>query len=125
MHAYELCTHSRYEMSDLPATSVARAVTMIEEGHTYRSVSRALGVSTLVVHCVVQCYKETGSYMRRQEQGRNQATSAVDGCFITLQSLRNRRRTTVQTRNQLAEVRNVNVSERTVRRRLNEVGLRS
>lgn len=112
-------------MSDLPATSVARAVTMIEEGHTYRSVSRALGVSTSVIHRVIQRYRETGSYVRRRGQGRNRVTSAIDDRFIALQTLRNRRQTAVQTRNQLVEVRNINISERTVRRRLNEVGLRS
>lgn len=42
-----------------------------------------------------------------------------------MQTLRNRRHTAVQTRNLLEEVRNVHVSERTVRRRLNECGLKS
>lgn len=112
-------------MSDLPATSAARASTMIEEGHTYRSVSRALGVSTSVIYRVVRRYRETGSYVRRRGQGRNRATSALDDRFLVMQTLRNRLQTAVQTRNRLAEVRNVNVSERTVRRRLNEVGLNS
>lgn len=112
-------------MSDLPATSVARAVTMIEEGHTYRLVSRALGVSTSVIHGIVRRYRETGSYVRRRGQGKNRATSALDDRFMVMQTLRNRRQTAIQTRNHLEEVRNVNVSERTVRRRLNEVGLKS
>lgn len=112
-------------MSDLPATSVARAVTMIEEGHTYRSVGRALGVSTSVVHRVVRRYRTTGSYVRRRGQGRNRSTSDVDDRFIVLQTLRNRRQTAVQSRNRLQEVRNVNVSERTVRRRLTAAGLKS
>lgn len=112
-------------MSDLPATEVARAVTMIEEGHTYRSVSETLGVSVSVIHRNVKRYRQTGSYVRRRGQGRNRATSAVDERFIRVQTLRNRRQTAVQTRNLLEEVRNVRVSERTVRRRLNEVGLKS
>ena len=112
-------------MSDLPATEVARAVTMLEEGHTYRSVSRTLGVSVSVVHRNVQRYRRTGSYVRRRGQGRKRATSAVDDRFIRVQTLRNRRQTAVQTQNLLEEVRNVRVSERTVRRRLNEGGLKS
>lgn len=78
-------------MSDLPATEVARAVTMIEEGHTYRSVSRTLGVSVSVIHRNVKRYRQTGSYLRRPGQGRNRATSALDDRFIRVQTLRNRR----------------------------------
>lgn len=112
-------------MSDLPATEVARAITMIEAGHTYRSVSIVLGVSVSVVYRNVQRYRQTGSYVRRRGQGRKRATDALDDRFIRVQTLRNRLQTAVQTRNLLEEVRNVRVSERTVRRRLNDVGLQS
>lgn len=112
-------------MSDLPATAVARAVTMIEEGHTYRSVSQALGVSVSVVHRNVQRYRETGSYVRRRGQGRHRATTDQDDRFIRVQTLRNRRQTAVQTQNLLREIRDVRVSERTVRRRIKELGLNS
>uniref|UniRef100_A0A2H1VMJ9 SFRICE_000949 n=1 Tax=Spodoptera frugiperda TaxID=7108 RepID=A0A2H1VMJ9_SPOFR len=112
-------------MSDLPATEVARAVTMIDEGHTYRSVSRTVGVSVSVIHRCVKRYRQTGSYVRRRGQGRKRATNAVEERFIRVQTLRNRRQTAVQTRNLLEEVRNARVSERTVRRRLNECGLKS
>lgn len=84
-------------MSDLPATEVARAVTMIDEGHTYRSVSRTLGVSVSVIHRCVKRYRQTGSNVRRRGQGRKRATSAVDERFIRVQTLRNRRQTAVQT----------------------------
>ncbi|PZC73788.1 hypothetical protein B5X24_HaOG208763 [Helicoverpa armigera] len=49
----------------------------------------------------------------------------VDDRFISVQSLRNRLQTAVQTRNLLEEVLNVRVTERTVRRRLYEDGLKS
>lgn len=63
--------------------------------------------------------------MRKRGQARNRATSAVDDLFIRVQTLKNRRQTAIQTRNVLEEVHNVRVCERTVRRRLNEVGLKS
>lgn len=63
--------------------------------------------------------------MWRRGQGRKRATSSQDDHFIKMQTLRNRRQTAVRTRNLLEEVRNVRISERTVRRRLNEVNLRS
>lgn len=112
-------------MSDLLATEVSGAVTMIEEGYTYRSVSSALGVSIFVIYRNVKRYRQTGSYVRRGGRGRNRATSAIDDRFIRVQTLRNRRQTVVQTRNVLEEVRNVRVSERTVRQHLNEVDLKS
>lgn len=63
--------------------------------------------------------------MRRRGQGRKRSTTAVDGRFIALQTLRSRRQTAIQTRNVLQEVRGTNISVRTVRRRLKEVGLKS
>lgn len=112
-------------MSDLPASEVARTVTLIQEGHSYRSVSRALGVSASVVYRNVQQYRQTESYVRKPGQGRKRATSAVDDRFIRMQTLRNRRQNAVKTKHVLKEVRYVRVSERTVRRQVNEVGLKS
>jgi hypothetical protein len=52
-------------------------------------------------------------------------TTVRDDRFIVLQTLRNRSQTAVQTRSALEEVRGIQISERTVRRRLKEVELGS
>lgn len=88
-------------MKDLPSTSMARAETIIEEGHTYRSVSSALGVSTSVVHYIVRRYKETVSYVRRRGQEIGQPTPEN----TVLLCVRNLRETAVQTVARLAFAR--------------------
>lgn len=112
-------------MGDLAPTDIARAVTMIENGRTYNDVARMFGKSKSTIHRSVIRWRQTGEYVRRRGQGRKRSTTAVDDRFITLQTLRNRRQTAVKTRSVLQEVRGTNISERTVRRRLYEVGLKS
>lgn len=90
--------------------TVARAVTMIEEVQ-----SAAYWVSSSVMHRIVH-YSETRSYVRWRGQGRNRATSAVDDRFVSLLTLMNPQQTARQTRNRLQEIRNVNVSERTLKK---------
>lgn len=112
-------------MGDLAPTDIARAAAMIENGRSYGDVADMFGKSKSTIHRNVTRWRQTGEYVRRPGQGRKRSTTAVDDRFITLQTLRNRRRTAVQTRNELEEVRGTRISERTVRRRLKEVGLKS
>lgn len=112
-------------MGDLAPTDIARAAAMIENGRSYGDVADMFGKSKSTIHRNVTRWRQTGEYVRRPGQGRKRSTTAVDDRFITLQTLRNRRRTAVQTRNELEEVRGTRISERTVGRRLKEVGLKS
>ncbi|RVE42631.1 hypothetical protein evm_012717 [Chilo suppressalis] len=70
-------------------------------------------------------YQETGQYTRRPGSGGVRCTSARDDRFIVLEILRNRYLTAVEIRQRLQIVRGVNVSERTVRRRMEEVNLKA
>ena len=70
-------------------------------------------------------FRETGRYSRRPGSGRKRVTSAHDDYFIVLNTLRDRYSTTVETRRTFQEVRLVYVSEKTVRRRLDEFGFKS
>lgn len=112
-------------MSDLTEVEVAKAVTLIDGGRTYQHVANVLNVSKSVVHRVVRRHRETGSYKRRRGQGPKFATSSRDNRFMVLTSLRNRTFTHVKVRNELQRSRGVNVSTRTVRRRLADTGIRS
>lgn len=112
-------------MSDLNATQVARAVTLIETGHTYQNVATTLGVSKSVIHRVVKRYRQTGEYTRLAGQGRKKKTVARDDRFIVSTVLRNRILTSSQVKTKLQEVRGVTISTKTVRRRLKAAGLRS
>lgn len=112
-------------MGDLSSTDVARAVAMIDNGRSYSDVANMFGKSKSTIHRNVIRWRQTGEYTRRRGQGRKRSTTAIDDRFIALQTLRNRRQTAVQTKNALDEVRGTRISERTVRRRLKEVGLKS
>jgi transposase len=88
-------------------------------------VTRALGASKSSINRNVLRYRATGSYDRRRGQGRKRSTTVRDDRFIVLQTLRNRSQTAVQTRSAFEEVRGIQISQRTVRRRLKEVELGS
>lgn len=106
-------------------TDSANVVALMEEGNSQRYVAQTLRIPRSTVQRVYQRYRETGGYSRRPGSGRKRATSARDDRFIVSNTLRDRHSTAVDTRRALQEIREVNVSERTVRRRLNEAGLKS
>lgn len=111
-------------MSLRPET-VSAIVALLEDGRDQCYIANRFRVSRSTVQRVYARFRETDSYTRRPGTGPRRKTSNRDDRFIVTSSLRNRRLSAVQIRNHLQHVRNVNVSERTVRRRLNEAGLAS
>lgn len=109
----------------LTVSEAVRIVTLLEEGYSQRIVANRVGVAQSTVSEVGRRYRETNQFTRRPGQGRRRSTSHLDDRFIVLRSLRNRTYTAPELQGALAEVRRVNISERTVRRRLAEVGLRA
>lgn len=111
----------------MPLTSdqVAQAVILIDQGLTQREVAIALNVPRSSMQYALKRYQETGSYTRRSGSGGVRCTSARDDRFIILEILRNRFLTAVEIRQRLQNIRGINVSERTVRRRMEEVNLRA
>lgn len=110
-------------MPDLSVAQVSKAVTLIENGYTYKEVAQTLRVSKSVVFRNVKRYRETGEYTRRTGQGRKRITTDRDDRFIVSSVLRNRTSTSSEVRNKLQEVRQVTVSTKTVRRRLKAAGI--
>lgn len=111
----------------MPLTSadVAKIVALIEDGRSQRYVSRTLGIPRTTVQDAWNRYLETDSLVRRVGSGRKRATTAVDDRFILLNTLRDRRLSAVQIQHRLLTVRGVEISDRTIRRRLVEGGLTS
>lgn len=107
----------------LSAEDVARGVALIDDGRSIRYAANAIGVPYETLRDAVRRFRETGSYNRRPGSGRPRVTEPRDDRFLTLRILRNRHLTVVQAIHQLEEVRGVQISERTARRRLNEYGL--
>ncbi|PSN36639.1 hypothetical protein C0J52_22290 [Blattella germanica] len=102
---------------------VAKAVALSEDGRSVRYIAGILGIARSTIHDAIRRYNETRQYSRRQESGRPKSTNRPDDRFSRLTVLRNRRLPATLVARRLAEVRNVVVSARTIRRRLREYGL--
>lgn len=107
----------------LTPTDAARAVALVQDGRSQYYAADVLGVSRSAVQRAVQRFNETGNFTRRPGSGRRRTTSERDDRFLVTSCLRNRHNTSVQLANRLNEVRNVDVSRWTVRRRLAEAHL--
>ncbi|CAH1400885.1 unnamed protein product [Nezara viridula] len=103
----------------LSAEDVARGVALIDDGRSIRYAANAIGVPYETLRDAGRRCRETGSYNSWPGSGR----PIWDDRFLTLRILRNLHLTVVQATHQLEEVRGVQISERTARRRLNEYGL--
>ncbi|KAI4464541.1 basic helix-loop-helix transcription factor hes-related [Holotrichia oblita] len=97
---------------DLSVTDAARAVALIQDGRSQYYVARVLGVSRCKVQRAVKRFNEFGVYTRRNHCGRKKSTSERDNRFITLNVLRDRKVTSVQMKNRLEDVRQVQFYER-------------
>lgn len=109
----------------LTPADVGRIVALIEDGRSKSYVARTLRIPRSTVRDAWNRYLQTGIFTRRQGSGRRRMTTEADDHFVTISSLRDRRSTAVCLKNDLQMIRHVNVSERTIRRRLAEDGLRS
>lgn len=110
---------------NLSVEEAVRASTSLDEGYSMRHVARVLGRSHSTLSRMVRRFNETGSHLRRPGQGRKRCTTPIDERFLRQSALRNRRTTSTILQNELVAARNVHVSSRTIRRRLNEAGLTS
>lgn len=102
-----------------------RVVTLREEGLNQTTIAQRLGMNQSTVSRILARHRETGSYSRRPVMGRPRSTNRTDERFLQLNVLRNRSLTSNQLRHSIAVVRDVHISSRTVRRRLNEANLAS
>ncbi|PSN38665.1 hypothetical protein C0J52_27115 [Blattella germanica] len=110
-------------MRHLNDTSVARAVSLIEDGRSFRHVSRTLDVSPSVIHRLWSRYRETHGYKRRPGQGRKKKTKEVEDRFLVLSALRRRTSTARDLQNHLRTASGTVISDQTVRNRLRNARL--
>lgn len=111
-------------MRHLSEVQVARAVALIQHGHSIRYVSRDFQVSPSVIQRLWNRFLETGQYVRRAGQGRNRKTTPNQDRFLVLSSLRNRIATARDLLNDLRRTHGLEISDQTVRNRLREVNLK-
>lgn len=112
----------RRHMDTITAT---RAVTLIAEGHSQRSVAFSLGFSRRAIQNVWDRFQETGSVARRPGSGRVRATTAQEDRYIRLSARRERSVTARKLQNRLRLTTGTRVSDQTIRNRLHEDQQRS
>lgn len=110
-------------MPHLSALVCCKIVTLAQEGCRQEDIARRLRIHQSTVSRVIKRYNETGEYKRRPGQGRKRCTPPRDYQYLRIQCLRNRTLTAPHLKNELLITRQVNVSAKTVIRRLKEVGL--
>ncbi|KAK7113855.1 hypothetical protein V1264_000017 [Littorina saxatilis] len=104
----------------------ARAIAWLQDSVSKREVGRRLGVSHSVVVRLHQKFQATNSVLERPRSGRpKKTTQREDSGFIRRQALQQRGTTANIIRGQRRVATNTNVSTKTIRKRLHEVGLRS
>jgi transposase len=111
-------------MTHISEVQVARAVALIQHGHSIRHVSRDLRVSPSVIQRLWNRFRETGQYVRRAGQGRNRKTIQNQDRFLVLFSLRKRTATARDLLNDLRRAHGIEISDQTVRNRLKEANFK-
>lgn len=97
--------------------NVAKAVALNEDGRSIRYISNVLSVTRNTVNYAIRRYNETRECGRRQGSGRPRCTNERDDRYAVSTVLRNRHLPATIVAHRLAEVRNVTISARTIRRR--------
>nr|XP_022910488.1 uncharacterized protein LOC111421548 [Onthophagus taurus] len=96
------------------------AVTLANEGISYREIGLRLGVSHTTISRAVQRFQETNDHTRRPGQGRRRVTTLRQDRFIRLRALRERFVAMRNLQIQVADVHNIRISTNTEQRRLAE-----
>lgn len=103
---------------DLQTTT--RAITLIQEGHSQRSIALQLGFSRRAIQNAWNRFQETGSVTRRRGSGRIRATTSQEDRYIRLTARRERIVTARSLQNRLRQATGTRVSDQTIRNRLHE-----
>lgn len=104
---------------------VAKVVTLSNVGWRQSHIARFVGITQSAVSKILNRHRQTGNFKKRPGQGRRRCTTHRDDRFLILQSLRDRTLTSTHLKNQLLNAKQVNVSSKTVRRRLKEANLKA
>ena len=105
--------------------TAARAVVLLQEGESQRSVAIRIGVSQRAIRNVWERYQETGSVARGPGTGRTRATTSHEDRYIALNARRERAVTARALQTQLRQSTGTQVSDQTIRNQLHEDGQRS
>ena len=96
-----------------------------EEGKSIRAISRVVGRSVAVVHRIIDNFKNSGSLDAKPKTGRPRKTTPREDRMIVSICKKDRFKTASAIARELNESTNINVSRKTVSRRLVDCGFRA
>ncbi|XP_042861277.1 uncharacterized protein LOC122246649 [Penaeus japonicus] len=114
-------------MAPVPRLSIEdrmRVVVLHEEGYSCNKIAQKLNIARSTAQQIVKKHQETGTVKDREGRGRKKITTKREERVIIKEALRDRRKTSKSLANELRDNFNINVSDRTVRRRLLQSGLK-
>ena len=86
-----------------------RAVSLIDDGQSYRYVADRIGASIGSIHRAAQRFQEFNMFSRRPGSRRKRSTTERDDRFMILEVLRDRHTTAVQVQNRLRHFHQLDV----------------
>ncbi|KAF0046089.1 hypothetical protein F2P81_002618 [Scophthalmus maximus] len=123
---YDYGDRSKASIAAHPKEKRVAIITLRNESQSVRKIGKTLKVSPSAVAKTIKRYKETCSHEDRPRKGRPRVISAAEDKFIRVTSLRNRRLTAAQIRDQVNATQSSSsrhISRTTVKRRLCESDL--
>ena len=115
-------------MTTRPRLSVQermRVVVLNEEGYSMNSIAKRLKMGRRTVQEIVKKYAETGEVKDRLGRGRKKKTSTREDRKIVQACLNDRRKSAKDISKEVKEDIGLELSSRTIRRRLLDAGLKS
>ncbi len=101
-----------------------RVVVLHEEGLSCNKIAERMNIARSTAQEIVKKHRETGTVKDRKGRGRKKATTKREDRAIIKGALKDRRKTSKILANELRETCDIKISDRTVRRRLLENGLK-
>lgn len=102
----------------------AAIVTLSKEKYSGRAIAKKMKVSLCAVQQILKKEKETGSVKDRERSGRPCSTTSRQNRLLMHLSLTNRKATSRMLKRDFSDATGIDVSCRTVRRKLQQAGLR-
>ena len=102
-----------------------RVVVLNEEGYSLNSIANRLRIGRRTVQEIVKKYAETGDVQDRLGRGRKKKTSSREDRKIIQASIKDRRKSSTDIAREMKEEIGLELSSRTIRRRLLDTGLKS
>lgn len=112
------------KVKELSQIERAKIVFMLEEGYTQSEIAKTMKCSRCAVQYTLNRHRIFNTFSSLPRTGRKKITGAREERFLVRTSLQNRKKTSKQLAEEMKTLCSVDISARTIRRRLGEKGLK-